>query len=189
MARAKKAEAAEVWADVPGFDGLYQVSSLGVVRSLPRSTATGVLGGRILKPHAERNGYLRIALSRGGETTRYSVHRLVLLAFAGYPAEGLEARHLDGNRKNNHLSNLAWGSRSENAHDRVRHGTNSNNTGERHPNSRLTDGQSIAIRRQRARGASLAELSAAFGVSKPTISRIINLRGWKHLPAERGVHV
>lgn len=111
---------AEEWRPIPGFDGRYEVSDQGRVRSLIR--------GRILSPKPERHsGYMCIELRpqpRLAKTLR--VHRLVLEAFVGPRPDGMLARHLNGNPTDNRLANLAWGTPLENAADTTRHGTHNN---------------------------------------------------------------
>lgn len=119
--------AVEQWLPVPGYEGVYEVSNLGRVRSLDRKDNLGRLRrGRVLKLRTDRDGYLQF--HAGGKHRRIlRVHRLVLLAFEGPAPEGAnEALHGDGNPLNNALTNLRWGSRSENAVDAVVHGTHRN---------------------------------------------------------------
>lgn len=177
---ATQTDAPEEWRSVPGFAGLYEVSTFGRVRSLPRETRAGILGGRILRGQVSTAGYERVTLSCGGNSNRYSVHRLVLAAFVGAQAPDHEGRHLNGNRTDNRLSNLMWGTRSENASDRTRHGTQYDNRGERHGNSRLTDAQAQEIKSLRASGYSLRRLSEMYGVSAQTIC-YVSKTGWEHV--------
>lgn len=174
----------EEWRPIPGFSGLYEVSSEGRVRSLPRKTATGLLGGRHLKPESTRNGYLRVTLSADGRARRLLLHRLVLMAFAGSATPEQECRHLDGDRTNCRRSNLTWGSRSENARDRVIHGTQVDTRGERHGMTRLLDAEAIDIVRCRRRGMKLSEIAQRFSISIATACRISNGSGWKHIKTE-----
>lgn len=117
----------EEWRPVVGWGGFYEVSSLGSVRSLPRSLprVNGRmlnLRGRILKPTPNRDGYLTVGLCRDDVKVTYKVHRLVLDAFVGLQPEGMEACHFDDVKSNNVLGNLRWGTKSENTFDRVRNG-------------------------------------------------------------------
>lgn len=169
------------WTDIPGYEGLYVVSADGQVASLPRSTPTGVLGGKVLRPLVGSNGYHRVSLSSCGVAKRYLIHRVVLLAFVGPPTAKQEARHLDGNRERNVLSNLEWGTRSENAYDRSRHGTNPNRKGERHPLTRLTDADALAIHHLAISGVAYREIADTFKTSISTISRLRNRMGWSHI--------
>ncbi|WP_211339176.1 NUMOD4 motif-containing HNH endonuclease [Salana multivorans] len=115
----------ETWLPVVGYEGLYEVSDRGRVRSLDRLSAAGApQRGRVLRPSIAKGGYPMVSLYRDrGRSTR-TVHRLVLLAFVGPEPEGAEACHRDGNPTNNALPNLYWGTHSENMHDAVRHGRN-----------------------------------------------------------------
>lgn len=106
----------EEWRDVPGYEGLYRVSSQGQVYSAHR-------GGRRLRLSPRSKGYRAVVLSRGGVTRTRLVHQLVLEAFIGPRPEGFVTRHLDGNPANNALDNLRWGTYSENVHDSIEHGT------------------------------------------------------------------
>jgi len=119
--------ATETWLPIPGFEGSYEVSDYGGVRSLDRTIqrSDGLivrLEGRMLAIHIH-NGYPTIRLAHGNRRLTFGVHRLVLLAFVGPSPDGMEACHNDGDRSNNVLSNLRWDSRSENNKDRIRHGT------------------------------------------------------------------
>lgn len=119
-------DATERWLPVPGYEGLYEVSDLGRVRSLPRQVGYGRIKGRILKALPGRNGYPRVNLWKDQRAKMHHVHSLVLAAFTGPRPEGYETRHLDGDRCNNTLANLSYGTPSENQHDKVRHGRHHN---------------------------------------------------------------
>jgi hypothetical protein len=111
----------EQWRAISGTDGRYEVSDQGRVRSIARPRARG----RILKPTSDPRGYQRITIHSTGSKRQVSVHRLVCLAFLGDPPDDAsEVRHLNGDPRDNRLTNLAWGSRSENARDKIEHGTN-----------------------------------------------------------------
>lgn len=117
----------EVWKPVADYEGLYEVSDHGRIRSLTRSSRTAygamrTLPGVVLKLNVLPTGHLQVAMSREGVSRKFKVHRVVAIAFIGEPPHGTECCHNDGNPANNHVSNLRWGTRSENAHDRVRHG-------------------------------------------------------------------
>jgi hypothetical protein len=98
------------------------VSDLGRVRSLDRIDARGSrIKGRVLSPAHRANGYLQVGLHRGGKLYMRMVHALVCEAFRGLRPDGKEVRHLDGDKLNNHVSNLRWGTRSENELDKELH--------------------------------------------------------------------
>jgi len=118
----------ERWLPVVGYEGLYEVSDRGRVRSLPRyNPRGGPQGGQILQGRPlSGSGYLRVYLCKGGSRRDWRIHRLVLLAFVGPCAEGHVVRHLDGDPARNWLTNLAYGTYSENSYDTVRHGRHHN---------------------------------------------------------------
>ena len=119
----------ERWRPIPGWEGAYEVSDQGGVRSLDR-TVVGRDGvarrrrGQALKLMLTTKGYPAVHLGREPRKVR-TVHSLVIEAFAGPCPEGLEVRHLDGDRLNPTLSNLAYGTKAENVRDSIRHGTHS----------------------------------------------------------------
>lgn len=97
---------------IPGFPG-YLITDDGLVFNRH---------GRQRKTHRSKKGYWRISLPTDRGRRSYYIHTLVLLAYTGPRPEGMEARHLDGNKDNNHASNLAWGAKSENVRDTIEHG-------------------------------------------------------------------
>lgn len=102
----------EIWKDIKGFEGYYQVSNLGRVKSLPKLVWQGngygmhKLKERILKDCIHRNGYHLVGLSRNGEKKRFLVHRLVYENFVGDIPNGMQINHIDECKDNNALSNL-----------------------------------------------------------------------------------
>lgn len=117
----------EAWLPIPGWEGSYEVSDQGRVKSLPRKGSDGRrLPGVVLKQRADTRGYPVVQLCRKRPKT-CSVHRLVAMAFlADSHFDGAEVCHNDGTQLNNHVENLRWGTRSENISDCVRHGTHPN---------------------------------------------------------------
>lgn len=119
----------ERWLPVVGYEGLYEVSDHGNVRSLDRWT-TGPSGkcrrryGKAMKINLKRGHYPMVQLCNNGTVRGKSVHRLVASAFIGVPenAEELHVCHYDGDRENNHVSNLRWDTAAANYLDQIRHG-------------------------------------------------------------------
>lgn len=115
----------EEWRTIPDWEGFYEASSLGRIRSVTREVPNrwGTLTprtGKLVQPFPSSTGYDRVALYRDGQQTRRSVHSLVLLAFVGPYPPGLEIRHLNDVKTDNRLCNLQYGTRSDNNYDRVR---------------------------------------------------------------------
>lgn len=163
----------EVWADIKGFDGKYQVSNKGNVRRLNgRRHACLSLG-------KNTSGYLQVKLYGSGFTRHAYVHHLVLEAFVSSRPIGLEACHNDGNRTNNDRMNLRWDTRANNCFDRKAHGTE--NIGERHGASKLTSTQVIQMRNELESGMSQRMAAKKFGVSQSTVRDIAHRKKWAHL--------
>ena len=121
------ATASEEWKPVVGWEGFYEVSDHGHVRSVDRTIVdkagrTQRYKGRALKLKPER-GYWKTQLNRNGEGSGFFVHRLVLAAFVGPCPDDMETLHMNGDPADNRLENLRYGTRSENNLDRVKHGT------------------------------------------------------------------
>ena len=114
----------ETWKPIPGYEGQYEVSDHGRVRSLTRYVLRKdgrkiLCKGQVLKPWRQNSGHVAVRLSR---RKRETVHRLVLEAFKGACPIGMEACHADDNPVNNHIDNLRWASHSANLYDQVRNG-------------------------------------------------------------------
>lgn len=114
----------EVWLTVDEFEGFYEVSNLGRIRSLDRADGLGrPRRGKVLNPVRDRKNHFSVYMRGGGKGRHRFVHRLVLTAFVGPCPEGFEGCHNDGDPSNNRLDNLRWDSQSGNVLDTVRHGT------------------------------------------------------------------
>ena len=171
----------EEWRDVPGYEGRYEVSTLGRVRSLmfrnkqaERVRATPLL----LRLTLSNNGYPSVSLGKGGRKISRRVHTVVLLAFAGPRPEGAEGTHLDGVKTNNQLDNLAWRTKRDNEADKIRHGTKVAGTGQKA--AKLNDDAVRAIRA--AKGVeSVSVLAKRYGVSVSVVYGVWKGVGWKHV--------
>jgi len=160
----------EEWRDIPGFSR-YQVSSLGRLRLLLKFRYGRDEWYRILNGHEGIYGYMKSGLtSDEGVVVQKTVHQWVALAFYGPPPTGMEVRHLDGNRKNNHVANLKYGTRTENARDKIAHGTLM--FGETHPSAKLQDRDLPIIRSAIEAGVVQRDVARAFGVSPALITLI-----------------
>ena len=116
----------ETWLPIPGYEGLYEVSDHGRVRSLDRLRVNGSpIPGRIHSPYDTQNGYLAIKLSSAqGKRSSVNLHSIVTAAFFGPKPEGMWVRHLNDIKHDNRITNLAYGTPPENAVDAVTNGRN-----------------------------------------------------------------
>ena len=117
-----------IWLPVQGYEGFYEVSNTGLVRSVDR-VITGVDGtdyprkGRVLKPNPHKDiQYFVVSLWKENKGTSFYVHRLVCAAFHPNLDGKLEVNHKDGNRHNNHIDNLEWATRTENTNHAIQTG-------------------------------------------------------------------
>jgi hypothetical protein len=109
----------ECWKPIPGYEGLYEASSEGRIRSMRPHPKGSTPALHVLAQQQHRNGYLNVGLRRDGKRSIVGVHRLVAAAFHGAPEPGWEARHRDSVKTNNAASNLRWGTHTDNVHDTV----------------------------------------------------------------------
>lgn len=175
----------EEWRPVVGFEGFYEVSSLGRVRSLVRQTRAGVRGGKMMSPQVDRRGYASVvltAIALHRRETRY-LHDLVLSAFVGPRPDGMDACHdPDPDRSNCRVDNLRWDTRRGNLADKQHHGTQTR--GEGHPVAKLTELQVVEILRQAAAGNRQADIARCFGVTAGQIWLIVHRKQWRHVTLE-----
>lgn len=114
----------EIWKDIEGYDGLYQVSNTGRVRSFIKWKDRISETPRILKQARQKTGYLFVGLSKDSNVKYERIHRLVAKAFLDNPENKPEVNHIDGDKTNNNLFNLEWATRSENGKHSYRMGLN-----------------------------------------------------------------
>jgi hypothetical protein len=168
----------EIWKAIPEFEGLYEVSSLGRIRSLDRIVEkrdrhTGAVmkqlyRGKILKQNERGDcGHLYVHIGVCGKKKKISVHRAVLLAFVGEAPEGFEACHNNGDAKDNRISNLRWDTHLNNNRDRKAHGHYSDN--EQHP---MCVYSNDVIKELRASDMSHKDAKRLFGISTTHFYRV-----------------
>lgn len=120
MENEKLIETEEIWKNIIGWEGFYQISNYGRIKSLARQIKRSnnkkqlFIHEKILNPIDIGNGYLRVALHRPNKIVNIFCHRLVAIHFIPNPENKPCVNHIDGNTKNNHLSNLEWCTHSEN---------------------------------------------------------------------------
>lgn len=175
----------EIWKDIRGYEGSYQVSNLGRVRSLDRQVAskggksTYLMRGISMTPREDKVGYTTVHLRLGGQTRKTKkLHRLVADAFVDNPELKPQVNHKDGIKSNNAISNLEWVTAAEN--NQHAYDTGLKKRGERHHKSKLTEKQVAVIRKDGGK-TKQKELAARYSVDQRTVSAILNNVGWKHV--------
>jgi hypothetical protein len=172
----------ERWKPVPDWEGLYEVSDLGRVRSLdrvvPTSRGSRRYRGRLLHPHIRSDGYPEVTLCNPGEQVKRMVHLLVLEAFVSACPEGQEALHGPAGKLDASLPNLHWGTRSENIRDRLRDGQD--NRGERHGNAKLTQAIVDEIRARYAAGERQTSIADSLYVMPANVWAIVHGKSWSY---------
>lgn len=187
-------QSTEIWkpVPVPPFDGAYEVSSLGRIRSLDRDVERKDgkplrVRGRVLSPGANSRGYLRVTLSMNGHSEWFHLHSLIAMTFLPKPPRKVGSRgnefvvnHISGVKTDNSVENLEYITSLENiAHARENgllsvKGTLNNK-------AKLTDSDVRAIRKMYAEGMTQVQLAEIYGVYQTTISLIVRRKGWAHV--------
>lgn len=172
------------WLPIPGFPG-YEASDDGNVRSLDRVVEfkdgrRRSFPGKVLKPNKWREYRVLVLRGEDGRRRTAIVARFVLMAHRGpKPFPDAVIRHLNDDSTDDRLDNLAWGTRLENTADRIRNGNDFR--GEKHPSSRLTESDVVAIRAEVSAGRRQREVAVRYGVNPSVISRIVGRKRWTHL--------
>ena len=162
----------EVWKDIEGYEGLYQVSTCGNIKSLAKSRKNGngryyIQKEKLLKQSFTTTGYKKVELYKDGKRKSFKVHRLVAIAFIPNPDNKPEVNHIDGNKINNNIDNLEWVTSSENSIHAYETGLS--------PNKKELD--EIRIIELYNKGTSKEEISRMFDVSNVVIARILEENG------------
>lgn len=166
----------EQWVDVPEYEGFYQVSNFGNVRSVDRiiidsrTKARILKKGKMLKKLPDQKGYFRVSLSKNGKARPRYIHQLVLFCFVGKQPPKSEVRHLDSNPTNNRLDNLVYGTKSENMRDAVKLGTLV------FSRSKLTREDVIAIARDERK---ICVIAKEYGIHTATVCNIKTGKSFK----------
>ena len=170
----------ERWVNLFGWEGFYEISDAGSVRSLVRIGVTPIgersYGGKSVNPILRNTGYLVVNLTKKGKRTQQLVHRLVLLSFKGEPDDGNKACHCNGIRTDNRLINLRWDTPKANSMDMVRHGKSCK--GEKNGAAKATD---EIVRGIRSSNLTIRSLSIKYLLSETTVSNIKHMRTWCHV--------
>ena len=136
-------QSTENWKSIPGYEGRYEVSDLGNVRSL--LGWNGLPTPHPLTQHVNHKGYMRVCLTKDGKAKTWFVQVLVLLAFVGPKNAKLQSRHLNGDPADNRLSNLRYGTKSQNLQDQIMHGTHPKASNTHCPANHPYEGENLYV--------------------------------------------
>jgi hypothetical protein len=168
----------EIWKDIIGYEGHYQISNRGRVKSLARKDASQhTLKECILKPNLNKLGYPLVSLCKDGQPKTYKIHRFVAIAFIPNPYDKPEVNHKSGVKLDNRAENLEWVTHQENInHKNTILGKN--NKGQNHGMAKLTEVSVLQIRKSSLK---IKELARMYQVSKTLIRLIKNKQLWRHI--------
>lgn len=116
----------ELWKDIEGFEGYYQISNKGNVRSVNRFDGVHDRQGSLIRQNLKHNGYLQVGLRKHGKRKWFGVHRLVAIHFIENPDNKPQVNHIDGNKLNNTVENLEWVTGRENQRHAIKMGLRDN---------------------------------------------------------------
>lgn len=165
-----------IWKPIKTYEGYYEVSNTGLVKSLKRDIGMGSRRENRLLTVYDKRGYSQVALSKDGNTKYLIVHRLVAEAFIPNPNNYPQVNHIDGDKNNNLVSNLEWCDQSQNM---VHARKNKLMGGEKTNTAKLTERDIVAIRYLYPK-VNKRELSKAFNIGESTIGKIIKKEYWKY---------
>lgn len=165
----------EIWKPINGFNGQYEVSNFGEVRSLPRNGT--VLKPRLIMGFIDKGGYHQVLLS-GGRVHK-KIHRLVAEAFIPNPEDKPCVNHIDRVRTNNRVENLEWCTHLENVQHTFRCGYKAQEMNE-HSQSKLDEMQVFCILKSINDGSSIKGVSRYFKVTEGTIRDILSGKHWMY---------
>lgn len=155
----------EISKPIPGFDG-YVISESGVIVGPYKKP---------LRPAQRKDGYQSVVLRINGKSVTKKIHYLVAITFVGARPDGLECRHLDGNKANNHWKNLQWATHAENMADNVKFAANA---GENNGRATISQEQADSIKRRLALNEEVGAIASDMNISAKIVSHIKGGRRW-----------
>lgn len=164
----------EIWKDVVGYEGLYQVSNFGNIRSCDKIIKREgyrdyVLRSKLLKQSNHSEGYLVICLTRNSKYVNKFVHQIVADAFIPLIKDSNDINHIDGNKKNNCVSNLERCTRKENINHAYQ-------TLKRKSNTIITSKLTLKVKELKANSLTNREIAKQLNISHTTVNKMLNLK-------------
>ena len=172
----------EKWTPAVGYEGIYEASDAGRIRSA--RTMTNTFQGKILSSVPNSRDYQQVSLYKNGTKKSIRVHRIIMESFIGPRPDGKQINHIDGDRKNNRLDNLEYVTQSENMLHAYRIGLQLPVWGEAHGQGKLTEENVHEIRRLILEGMPQRLIAIRFNVCQQMISMIATKKRWHYLKEE-----
>ena len=179
----------EIWKPISGYEGVYEVSNLGRVRSCDRIVVCNdgrkyKRKGKVLRQSYDANKYYKVALCKNGKQKNFSVHRLVAQAFIPNPENKLTVNHKNGDKLDNRVENLEWATREENMQHAYDNGLKKSIKGSSNSNSKLSDDDVRYIRKhykRRDKTFGTVGLATKFGTTPRVIGLVVRGLTYKNI--------
>lgn len=172
----------ELWKAIRGYEGYYEISNLGRIKSLDKYRIGGSGGIVYLKPFKSGDDYRAVGLRKNGVKTTHLVHILVATYFIPNPDRLPEVDHKDFDRSNNRHDNLRWSTHDDNIKHSSKEGRMSGAKGEKSPRAKHTNEDVLKIRELYASGNyTQDEIASMFGVKRHNVAKIVLRQRWAHI--------
>ena len=167
----------EIWKDIDGCKGVYQVSNLARVKSIDHYCSgrygSGKQTGRVLRQSKCYKGYMRVSINKNNKRFTTGAHRLLALHFIPNPQNKPQVNHINGIKDDNRIENLEWCTNQENQIHAIKNNLTNPNYGEKHHNSKLSNDQVLQIRYLHSVGYTGKKLAEHYRVSGAAMSKIV----------------
>lgn len=170
----------EIWKDVIGYENKYLVSNLGRLKSLPKNGRKHEI---IIKPLLQKNGYYAVDLCKDSKVKKYTLHRLIALAFIENKENKPQVNHINGIKTDNRVENLEWNTRSENQLHSIRIGLRTT-VGEKNSQAKLNKEQVLEIFHSKEMYKFIA---LKYNISISAISDIKRGYSWTHITGMKNI--
>jgi len=160
----------EIWKDIIGYEGIYQASNLGNLRSLNYKRSGKI---QVLKPALDNKGYLRTALMKDGKLKTVKVHRIIAQTFLLIINDKNQVNHINGVKTDNSLTNLEWCNNTENQNHAIKIGLVKQKSGDLHHKTKHSDELILKIYNEYKNGTSKRSLSKKYNVDRSVFKRKI----------------
>lgn len=176
----------EIWKDIPGYEGMYECSNYGNIKSVDRNIENSLIGSFIKKgihkSPSMRGNYLKVALSKNGVVKQISVHRIIAETFITNFNGKKCVNHKNGIKTDNRVENLEWNSYSENTNHSYKNGLQVSQKGSSHGKSKTNENDVLEMRNMyRNDSLSVSAIAKMYNLSVPTVSEIVNNKSWVHV--------